>query len=129
VAPAAPLTDPALVSGLSSAGGTQTVVLTAPGKASTVKLELFASGSTTPSWTSTQHVGAGTQSAVVLPLKAGTTDAMLLVTPQSGGAVYAARRIDLAFSTGNMLATATLLPHRATAEVPGVASVPGSSVR
>ena len=127
--PVAPLTEPALVSGLSSTG-LQTMVLTAPGKSATVRLQLFLSGTTTPSWTSTVHIDAGTQAAVVLPLKGGITDAMLLLTPQPGGGpVYAARRMQVSRPDGDLVATAPLLPHRATAVVPGVASVPGSSVR
>jgi hypothetical protein len=122
------LTGPALVSGVSGAGR-QMIVLSAPGRASSVKLELFLSGTTTPSWSTVVKVPAGTQVPFVVPVKAGTADAMLLVTPQGGGAVYAARRVDLPSTGGPLISTAPLLPRRSTAVVPGVASVPGSSVR
>lgn len=120
------LTGTALVSGLIPVGE-NTVFLSAPQRAARVRLELVGPGATTPAWTTTVAVPAGTLSATTLPVS--TAGTMLVVTPLSGGPVYAARRHSIVLPQGRITATAAVVARRTSASVPAVESVPGSSAR
>jgi hypothetical protein len=53
---------------------------------------------------------------------------ILVITPVSGGAIYAGRQVTERGARGPMIALAPIYPTRATTLVPVVVSVPGSSV-
>ena len=127
IAPAPALTGPAVVTGLVGQGRVHEIVLTAPAAAATVRLQLVTATSGT-AWSTTINVGAGSFSAVRVPVPAAG-GALLVVTPIRGGPVYAERYQAIGQPNGSLVSTSPLLPQRTSALVPGVESVPGSSSR
>jgi hypothetical protein len=117
-----------VVVGLSGVGFQHAVFLTAPHAAASVRLALYAPGSSVAVWTSTVTVPAASLRAVGVPVKTTAASSILVVTPLGGGPVYAGREVIQWAHRGQMLALAPILPQRATTFVPAVASQPGSSV-
>jgi len=120
------LTAPGIVVGLATGSVRHGVGLAAPTDDAVVRLDLYAAGSTTPVSTRTVTVTGGT--SIRVPVAVTQPGAMLVVTPVSGGPVYATRELTELGSRGFMLALAPILPLRASTTVPPVAQVPGSSL-
>lgn len=121
------LTGPAVVAGLQRGPLVTTVALAAPAAASTVRLALVASGGSS-SWTRVVVVPRGAVRRVSVPVSTPAAS-ILVVTPVSGGPVYAERQVTESTPAGPMLALAPLVPTRATALVPAVVPIPGSALR
>ena len=126
--PVPALTAPGIVVGLTGPPLQHTVMLSAPGAASSVRLDLYAPGSSAPIWTRTLAVGAGSLAQMTIPVTTPTASSMLVITPLGGGPVYASRMLTEASALGPMLALAPIYPQRASTLVPTVVSQPGSSV-
>jgi hypothetical protein len=126
--PAPELTAPGIVVGLAGLPLRHAVMVSAPGAASSVRLDLYAPGSKAPTWTRTLAVGAGSLAAITIPVTTPTASSMLVVTPLGGGPVYASRMVTEAGARGPMMALAPIYPQRASTLVPAVVSAPGSSV-
>ena len=127
-APVPALSAPGIVVGLAAGALKHSVMLSAPGKASTVGLALYAGGASTPAWEQKVTVASGSLSVVSIPVTTTAASSTLVVTPLGGGPVYAARQVTERGSRGPMLALAPILPQRANTLVPTVVSQPGSSV-
>lgn len=123
------LVAPGVVVGLRTGIGSGTLLhgvgLAAPDEAAVVRLDVYEQGSTTPVWTETVDVGAGT--SVRAAVKVAKDNSLLVVTPVRGR-VHVTRELVENGPRGPMLALAPLLPVRATTTVPPVRSVPGSSL-
>ncbi|MCA0329813.1 MAG: DUF5719 family protein [Actinobacteria bacterium] len=124
------LVAPGIVVGLRTGLGSGTLVhgiaLAAPDEASVVRLDVYRENGTSPSWTATVDVAAGTSQYTRVPVD--SDNSLLVVTPVSGR-VYASRQLVENGPRGPMLAIAPLLPTRATTTVPPVIDAPASSVR
>ncbi|MBI1377107.1 MAG: hypothetical protein GC157_06465 [Frankiales bacterium] len=123
------LSAPGIVVGLRGGAFTHAVGLAAPDTDSVVRLDVYTPGATQPSWTRTVSVTGGTATTVAVPVTTPTARTSLVVTPVSGGAVYATHEVREAAPGGTMLALAPIYPIRATTVVPPVVQVPGSSIR
>jgi len=106
------------------------VTLAAPDTDAVVRLDLYVPGTTAPQWTTTVNVIGGSVGVIAVPVTSvsAAASSILVVTPVSGGVVYAARSVTEAGARGPMLALAPIYPTRATTIVPPVVQVPGSSV-
>jgi hypothetical protein len=122
------LTSPGLITGLAGGNLIQSLGIASPTAASTVKIDLYASGSSTPNWTSEVKVRAGSIADVRIPVNSAEATSMALVTPVSGGPVYVTRVETEIGKNGPMVGLAPLLPTRASTVVPPVEAVPGSAV-
>ncbi|HSN06909.1 MAG TPA: DUF5719 family protein [Candidatus Angelobacter sp.] len=122
------LTAPGLVVGLAGGALRHIVGLAAPAAAAEVRLDLYSPGTTGTAWTSTVTVPEGGLTTVTVPVAGAGATSTLVVTPLTGGPVYAERQVVEAGPRGPMIALAPIYPTRATTLVPVVASVPGSSV-
>ena len=123
-----PLTSPGLITGLAGGNLINTLGIASPTAASTVRIDLYASGSATPSWTREVKIGAGSIADVKVPVSSAKATSMVLVTPVSGGPVYVTRVETEIGRNGPMVGLAPLLSTRATTLVPPVEAVPGSAV-
>jgi hypothetical protein len=119
------LTAPGIVVGLAPGGATTTIAVASAQAAATVRLDLYAGGSSTPAWTSTVQVGAG--GLVRTPVPVTAPDSFLVVVPVSGGPVHVTRELLEAGARGPMVALAPVLPTRATTTVPPVVALPASA--
>jgi hypothetical protein len=122
------LSAPGIVVGLAGGAFKHAVTLAAPETDSVVRLDVYVPGSADPEWTMTVNVTGGSVGRVVVPVTTATATSILVVTPLSGGEVYAVREVTEAGARGPMLALAPIYPTRATTIVPPVVQVPGSSV-
>lgn len=122
------LDAPGIVVGLAGGALKHAVMLSAPEAASTVRLELYVPGRGAPAWRRTLEVPAGSERTIGIPVTTPTASSMLVVTPVSGGPLWASRQVTEAGRRGPMIGLAPILPTRATAQVPPVVSWPGSSV-
>ena len=127
-APTPQLSAPGIVVGLAGGGLHHAVMLSAPDTASVVRLELFAPGTSAPVWARTVTVAAGSLAGVTIPVTTVTASSTLVLTPVSGGPVFASRQVTEAGVRGPMIALAPIYPQRASTLVPAVVSAPGSSV-
>ncbi|MFN8156047.1 MAG: DUF5719 family protein [Candidatus Nanopelagicales bacterium] len=127
-APVPALTAPGVVVGLAGGALKHAVMLSAPGKAAKVSLALYAPGASAPVWRRTITVESGSLARVTIPVTTPTASSTLVLTPLSGGPVYASRQVTEAGRRGPMIALAPILPQRASTLVPTVVSKPGSSV-
>ncbi len=127
-APVPALVAPGVVVGLAGGALKHAVMLSAPGKAAKVSLALYAPGASAPVWRRTISVGSGSLARVTIPVTTPTASSTLVLTPLSGGPVYASRQVTEAGRRGPMIALAPILPQRASTLVPTVVSQPGSSV-
>jgi hypothetical protein len=66
---------------------------------------------------------------VGIPVTTLAPTSILVITPISGGPLFAGRQVTESGARGPMIALAPILPTRATTLVPVAVSVPGSSVR
>ena len=123
------LTRPAVVVGLAKNQLDHRVIVAAPDNAAVVRFELFVPGSTAPVWTQVVPVPRGSVRRAVIPVTTIEPTSILVITPVSGGAVFAGRQVIERGARGPMIALAPIYPTRATTLVPVVVSVPGSSVR
>jgi hypothetical protein len=123
------LTRPAIVVGLAKNQLDHRVIVAAPDAASVVRFELFAPGSAAPVWTQVVPVPSGSVRRVIIPVTTAAATSILVITPVSGGPVFAGRQVTERGARGPMIALAPIYPTRATTAVPVVVSVPGSSVR
>ena len=128
-APVPALTGPGIVVGLAAGTIAHTVGLSAPAAAATVRLDLYVGGSTECTWSRTVTVPAGSVLPVAIPVRSSSPTSILVVTPVSGGPVYAARELLEPNLRGPLVALAPIYPIRTTTLVPAVVSLPGSSVR
>jgi hypothetical protein len=122
------LSAPGIVVGLAGGAFKHAVTLAAPETDSVVRLDVYVPGSADPEWTMTVNVTGGSVGRVVVPVTTTAATSILVVTPVSGGEVYAVREVTEAGARGPMLALAPIYPTRATTIVPPVVQVPGSSV-
>lgn len=123
------LTRPGVVVGLARNQLTHKVIVAAPAAAADVLFELFVPGRADAVWRQDVPVPSGAVRRVTIPVTTPSATSILVVTPVSGGPVYAGRQVTEAGARGPMIALAPIYPTRATALVPVVVSVPGSSVR
>jgi hypothetical protein len=103
------------------------VTFAAPDTDTVVRLDLYVPGASGPQWTTTVNVTGGSVGRVAVPVTTATATSILVVTPVSGGTVYAVREVTEAGARGPMLALAPIYPTRATTIVPPVVHIPGSS--
>jgi len=122
-----PLSAPGIVVGLAGGAFKHAVTLAAPDTDTIVRLDLYVPGSTAPQWTTTVNVTGGSVGRIAVPVTTTAATSILVVTPVSGGAVYAVREVTEAGTRGPMLALAPIYPTRATTIVPPVVLIPGSS--
>ena len=123
------LTRPGVIVGLAKNQLDHRVQVAAPDLSAVVRFELFVPGSTAPVWTDVVAVAHGSVSSVLIPVTTPTPTSILVITPVSGGVVYAGRQVTERGARGPMIALAPIYPTRSTTLVPVVVSVPGSSVR
>ncbi len=123
------LTRPAVVVGLAKNQLDHSIIVAAPDLAAVVRFELFVPGSATAVWTQSVEVPHGSVRRVVIPVTTAAATSILVITPISGGAVFAGRQVTERGARGPMIALAPIVPTRATTLVPVAVSVPGSSVR
>jgi hypothetical protein len=123
------LTRPAVIVGLAKNQLDHRVIVAAPGLAAVVRFELFVPGATAPVWTEVVPVPHGSVRRVGIPVTTLAPTSILVITPISGGPVFAGRQVTESGARGPMIALAPILPTRATTLVPVAVSVPGSSVR
>ncbi len=123
------LTAPGIVVGLAGGRLKHAVMVAAPAADASVRLELYVPGASAPTWTMTLDIPSGSVRRVAVPVTTAAATSILVVTPVSGGPVYAGREVTEAGSRGPMIALAPIFPTHATTQVPQVVSVPGSSVR
>jgi hypothetical protein len=123
------LSAPGIVVGLVGGVDKHAVTLAAPDTDAVVRLDLYVPGATAPQWTTTVNVIGGSVGVVAVPVTSvsAAESSILVVTPVSGGTVYAARSVTEAGARGPMLALSPIYPTRATTIVPPVVQVPGSS--
>ncbi len=129
IAAGVPLTAPGIVVGLAGGALKHTLALSAADGAGSVDLAVYVPGSTTPAWTSSATVPAGSTIRVAVPVTTPTASSILVITPTSGAALVVSREITEAGARGPMLALAPVLPSRSTTLVPPVVSFPGSATR
>ena len=122
------LTRPAVIVGLAKNQLDHRVVVVAPGDATVVRFELFVPGTVPPVWTQIVPVPQGSLRSLAIPVTTVDPTSILVITPVSGGPVYAGRQVTERGARGPMIALAPIYPTRATTLVPVVVSVPGSSV-
>jgi Family of unknown function (DUF5719) len=122
------LTAPGIVVGLVRNQLTHKVIVAAPTAAAQVRFALFVPGRQTAVWTQDVAVPRGAVRRVTIPVTTKTPTSILVVTPVSGGPVYAGRQVTEAGARGPMVALAPIYPLRATTLVPAVLSAPGSSL-
>lgn len=122
------LSAPGIVVGLAGGNLKHAVLLSAPATEARVRLELYVAGRTEPSWTESRTVAAGSYLAVTVPVASASASSILLVIPEGGGPVYAARQVTEAGARGPMIGLAPILPQRASTLVPAIVAQPGSSV-
>jgi hypothetical protein len=123
------LTRPAVVVGLAKNQLDHRVIVAAPDLAAVVRFELFVPGTTAPVWTQVVPIPHGSVRRAVIPVTTLTPTSILVITPISGGPVFAGRQVIERGARGPMIALAPIYPTRATTLVPVAVSVPGSSVR
>ena len=123
------LTAPGIVVGLAAGDLKHAVTVAAPTTGAEVRFDLYAPGTVEPVWTLTTEVPAGTIRRVAIPVTTATASSILVVTPVSGGPLYAGREVTEDGARGPMLALSPIYPARASTVVPRVISVPGSSIR
>jgi hypothetical protein len=122
------LSAPGIVVGLAGGAFKHAVTFAAPDTDAVVRLDLYVPGSAEPQWTTTVNITGGSVGTVAVPVATTTATSILVITPVSGGQVYAVRSVTEAGKRGPMLALAPIYPTRATTIVPPVVQVPGSSV-
>lgn len=127
-APVPPLVAPGIVVGMAGGALKHAVMLSAPSKAAKVALALYAPGASAPVWRRTITVESGALARVTIPVTTPTASSTLVLTPLTGGPVYASRQVTEAGRRGPMIALAPIFPQRASTLVPTVVSQPGSSV-
>jgi len=123
------LTRPAVIVGLAKNQLDHRIIVAAPDLAAVVRFELFAPGTAAPVWTQVVSVPRGSIHRYGIPVTTLEATSILVITPISGGPVYAGRQVTESGARGPMMALAPLYPTRATTLVPVAVSVPGSSVR
>jgi len=123
------LTAPGVVVGLAKNQLEHRVILAAPDAAAVVRLELFVPGASAPAWTQVLTVAHGASRSTTIPVTTASATSILVITPVSGGPVFAGRQVVEHGARGPMIALAPIYPTRAVASVPVVISIPGSSVR
>ena len=119
------LTAPGVVVGLDVGTVRHVVGIAAPTATTTVRLDLYAGGSSTPVLTRTVQVAAGQSRRVGIDVE--QDDSLLVITPLGPGPAYVTRELTEKGPRGPMLALAPVLPTRATTTVPPVVSRPGSA--
>jgi hypothetical protein len=123
------LTRPAVVVGLAKNQLDHRVIVAAPDRAAVVRFELFVPGTVAPVWTQVVPIPHGSVRRATIPVTTLTPTSILVITPISGGPVFAGRQVIERGARGPMIALAPIYPTRATTLVPVAVSVPGSSVR
>ena len=122
------LNAPGIVAGLRR-GITHRIDVAAPAAQAVVRMELYVPGTTGAVWAQSVTVPRGATRRSVVPVTTLAASSFVVVTPVSGGPVYAGREVSEAGARGPMIALAPIYPTRATTSVPVAVSVPGSSVR
>jgi hypothetical protein len=122
------LSSPGLIAGLAGPHLVHELGIAAPTAQAKVKVELYVSGKSAPTWSHIVNVTAGSIADVTVPVSTADSTSMVLVTPISGGPIYVTRVETEMGRNGPMLGLAPLLPTRATTLVPPVELVPGSAV-
>jgi hypothetical protein len=123
------LTRPAVVVGLAKNQLDHSVIVAAPDLAAVVRFELFVPGTVAPVWTDVVPIPHGSVRRALIPVTTLTPTSILVVTPVSGGPVFAGRQVIERGARGPMIALAPIYSTRASTLVPVAVSVPGSSVR
>lgn len=123
------LTSPGVVVGLARNQLTHKVIVAAPGLAGNVRFELFVPGRADAVWRQDVLVPHGAVRRVTIPVTTPSATSILIVTPMSGGPVYAGRQVTEAGARGPMIALAPIYPTRASTYVPVVVPLPGSAAR
>ncbi|MGD9956204.1 MAG: DUF5719 family protein [Candidatus Nanopelagicales bacterium] len=121
------LTAPGIVTGLGLGTILHVVGIAAPGAATSVRLDVYVGGSSTPAWTRTADVPAG--SSMRVRVTVDKDGSLLVITPLGKGPAYVTREVTERGPRGPLLALAPVLPTRATTTVPPVVQRPGSSLR
>ena len=123
------LVSPGIIVGIAGATQTQELGIAAPTADASVTVQLFARGKTSPTWTKTIAVKAGSVADIRLPLTSAVATSIAVITPVSGGPVYVTRVETEQARNGPLLGIAPVLPTRATTLVPPVEVFPGSAVQ
>jgi hypothetical protein len=118
---------PGIVTGLGLGTILHVVGISAPAAATSVRLDVYVGGSTTPVWTRTVDVAAGASSRV--RVQVDKDGSLLVVTPLGEGPAYITREVTEQGPRGPLLALAPVLPTRATTTVPPVQQRPGSALQ
>lgn len=121
------LTAPGVVVGLGLGSILHVVGISAPAAATSVRLDVYVGGSTTPVWTRTVEVPAGASSRV--RVKVDKDGSLLVITPLGTGPAYVTREVTEQGPRGPLLALAPVLPTRSTTTVPPVQQRPGSALQ